>query len=131
METLPVELQFKLAAAFKVKDLFGDYINHFMEGSTDEETEDYEASVSELGKDLVNWFLEHNPAAQPVLATPSKADMRESFEQWMLNTHGLGSDDVQWDAGRSCYKKYHAHLAWTAFRDSKNYIKLEKENENG
>lgn len=44
-------------------------------------------------------------------------DERAAFEKWLLDTHGL---DDEWDAARNCYKRFEAHLAWTAWRTAHN-----------
>lgn len=45
--------------------------------------------------------------------------MREEFEAWLLEVHGLTSE---WSEERNCFKDYPAHLAYEAWRASRDAL---------
>ena len=48
--------------------------------------------------------------------------MREEFEAWLLEVHGLTSE---WSEERNCFQDYPAHLAYKAWRASRAALVVE------
>lgn len=46
--------------------------------------------------------------------------MREDFEKWLEETHGLYGEDVEWQEKRNCYAKFGIHLAYQAWQEAAN-----------
>ncbi|MBD1601962.1 hypothetical protein [Pseudomonas typographi] len=46
----------------------------------------------------------------------STEKMREEFEAWLLEVHGL---TAEWQPERNCFKEYPAHLAYQAWQASR------------
>lgn len=51
--------------------------------------------------------------------------LREEFEKWLEETHGLYGEDVEWQEGRNCYAKFGIHLAFQAWQASRASIVVE------
>lgn len=51
--------------------------------------------------------------------------LREEFEKWLEETHGLYGDDVEWQEGRNCYAKFGIHLAFQAWQAGRASIVVE------
>lgn len=51
--------------------------------------------------------------------------LREEFEEWLEETHGLYGEDVEWQQGRNCYARFGIHLAFQAWRASRASIVVE------
>lgn len=50
---------------------------------------------------------------------------REQFEAWLEREQGLFGEDIEWQPERNCYAKFGIHLAWCAWRESRNEIEIE------
>ncbi|CAI1925623.1 Uncharacterised protein [Serratia entomophila] len=48
--------------------------------------------------------------------------LREEFENWIEETHGLYGEDVEWQERRNCYAKFGIHLAFQAWQASRASI---------
>lgn len=48
--------------------------------------------------------------------------MREEFEAWLLDIHGLESE---WQEARNCFKDFPAHLAYQAWQASRECLVIE------
>jgi len=48
--------------------------------------------------------------------------MREEFEVWLLEEHGL---EAEWQAERNCFKEFPAHLAHQAWQASRAAVVFE------
>lgn len=51
--------------------------------------------------------------------------LREEFEEWLEETHGLYGEDVEWQQGRNCYARFGIHLAFQAWQASRASIVVE------
>lgn len=52
--------------------------------------------------------------------------MREEFEVWLLKVHGLESE---WQPNRNCFKHFPAHLAYQAWKSSREALVIEMQEE--
>ncbi|HFD3847254.1 hypothetical protein [Serratia marcescens] len=51
--------------------------------------------------------------------------LREEFEKWLEETHGLYGEDVEWQEKRNCYATFGVHLAFQAWQASRASIVVE------
>lgn len=58
-DSLTPEIQFRMAAAYKIKDLFGDYLGGFIDGASDDEIADQEEALSNMSNEITDWFIEN------------------------------------------------------------------------
>ncbi|HHH1139269.1 TPA: hypothetical protein ACPZQ4_000047 [Yersinia enterocolitica] len=47
---------------------------------------------------------------------------REEFEKWLEEVHGLYGEDIDWEPERNCYRIFGIHLAWCAWKASRESI---------
>ncbi|HHL2498099.1 TPA: hypothetical protein ACQ301_000059 [Yersinia enterocolitica] len=50
---------------------------------------------------------------------------REEFHKWLENVHGLYGEDIDWQPERNCYRIFGIHLAWCAWKASRESIEVE------
>ncbi|HEJ9030303.1 TPA: hypothetical protein SML49_001138 [Serratia marcescens] len=53
--------------------------------------------------------------------------LREEFEKWLEEIHGLYGEDVEWQEKRNCYAKFGIHLAYQAWLASRELIVVDIE----